>query len=172
MKKKDKFTYKVIDDFLDKNFFNYVKETITYFDFPWRRRESTSLPKKHHDGGYFSYGFFNNFIINSEYHETIIIPILNKLNAKALVAARANFYLHRLFLKKELEYHIDTSFTPYTAILNLTTCDGGTELMVDNKEIFIESKENRIVIFQGQIKHRGIRSSNSDVRYIINLNYF
>ena len=53
-----------------------------------------------------------------------------------------------------------------------STNDGGTEFKFKDKIKFIESQENKIVIFNSNIEHRAVTSKNSDFRYLINFNYF
>ena len=59
-----------------------------------------------------------------------------------------------------------------TAILYLNTCNGGTEIKIDNKIEFIKAEENKILIFDSDIEHRGLVSTDADFRYILNFNYF
>tara|TARA_R100001244_G_C5154388_1_gene130179 strand:+ start:701 stop:1231 length:531 start_codon:yes stop_codon:yes gene_type:complete len=169
----NQFTYHIINNFLEKEFFDFLKNTITYQDFPWRRRpRMTQGHGSESDKGYLTYNFFNDFKTSSELYEQLIIPIMKKLNAKALIEARANLMIRELFISNASNYHTDGTTGNYTAILNLTNCDGGTHLMVDNKELFIQSKENSILIFNPKILHRSVRNNNSEVRYCINLNYY
>ena len=44
-------------------------------------------------------------------------------------------------------------------------------MRIDNEIKFIDSRENRILIFDSDVEHRGVVSNNSDFRYIINFNY-
>jgi len=166
-------SYQIIDNFLEKEFFQKIKNTISNEDFPWRRRSRMTTGKGEEcDHGYFTYCFYNYLKDQSDLYEKIIIPILNKLEAKAVIQARANMNIKQLFLSDFSNYHTDTFTNNKTAILNLTTCDGGTHLMIENKEIFIESVENRMIIFDANILHRSVKHNNCDVRYYINLNYF
>jgi hypothetical protein len=165
--------YKIIDNFLEKDFFQKVKNTISNEDFPWRRRARMTTGKgEESDHGYFTYCFYNYLKDQSDLYENIIIPILNKLEAKAVIQARANMNIKQLFLSDASNYHTDTFTKNKTAILNLTSCDGGTHLMHENNEIFIESVENRMLVFDANILHRSVKHNNCDVRYYINLNYF
>jgi hypothetical protein len=164
--------YIVIDDFLEKEFFFILKSEIEHEEFPWRRRVHCT-PNSKVDKGYFTHSIFNQFKINSPgMYENTLLPILNKLKAKSIIEARVNMFLSEFFLQKYTIYHQDYPFNSNTAILNFTDCDGGTSLKINNKEIKVKSKENRIVIFNSLIKHRTIKPSNSDIRYILNLNYF
>jgi len=95
-----------------------------------------------------------------------------KLKARSIINASVHMFLTEFFLKKSTVYHQDWPYNSTTAILNLTNCDGGTQLKIKNKEIVVESKENRIVIFNTQIKHRTIKNTTAGARYILNMNYF
>ena len=166
-----KLEYKIIDNFLEKEVFLNLKKDVENLEFPWRRRINCT-PNSKIDKGYFTHSIFNDFKINSPMYQNTLIPILNKLKAKSLVEARLNMFLTEFLFQKYTTYHKDYPYDCNTAILNLTDCDGGTQLKIKDKEIEIKSKENRIVIFNSLISHRTIKPSNSDIRYILNLNYF
>lgn len=71
------------------------------------------------------------------------------------------------------QFHVDEDKdTTYTILYNLHDNDGGTEFKINNKIKFIKSEENKIVIFDSSIEHRGKTSKDADFRYIINFNYF
>ena len=59
-----------------------------------------------------------------------------------------------------------------TAIFNFTDSNGGTVLKINDKYEEVLSKENRMLIFKGSIPHTSIKPTNTDRRYILNLNYF
>lgn len=163
--------YKIIDNFCDLEFYKELKILITNEDFPWRRRLK-SVKGDENSLGYFTYNFFNNYEIKSEFYNKFIIPILKKLKANAVVEVRANLNLAPLYLKNKSLYHIDNFEDHFTAVLNLSENGGGTELKVKDKEIFVESKENRIVIFKSNIMHRAVKPETNKVRYVINFNYY
>ena len=78
--------------------------------------------------------------------------------------------INKLF--KTSSWHVDYDYKCKTAILYLNDCDGGTELQINNKTIFVKAEANKIVIFDTDIKHRALTSKNEPVRFIINFNYF
>ena len=119
---------------------------------------------------FFTYSFFNQSKINSEFYEIYIIPILQKLNCKSPIQIRANLNLKNNNGKSG--WHVDYDYLCKTAILYLNTCNGGTELQLKNKKKFIKSEENKIIIFDSNTKHRGIIQTNTLTRYFLNLNYF
>ena len=159
------------NNFLDKDFFQKLQILITStkYDFAWYQIK-TMVVNTTNNLGYFTHSFYNNNTINSNYYSEYITPILNKLNAKAVIEVRSNLF-PSVFFKKS-DFHIDNNFNCKTAILYLNTCDGGTEFKINDKIEFIKSEENKIVIFNSNIEHRAVTSKNADFRYIINFNYF
>ena len=82
--------YNIIDNFLEKNEYEKIKNLILSPEFPWRRKNSLTNNSEGKDIGYFTYSFFSNFRVSSNEFTTHIIPILNKLNAVSIIEARAN----------------------------------------------------------------------------------
>ena len=98
---------------------------------------------------------------------------VDKLKVKSLIEARVNLFLKQLLLNKYTGFHVDyPNYGNYTAILNLTNCDGGTALKINDKIVEIESKKNRMIVFDGSIYHASIKQNTTDARYIINFNFF
>jgi hypothetical protein len=158
---------KEFKNFLPINEFQQLQNLIFFEDFPWRIRKSmTNIDKNI----YFTYSFFNQGNNTSDYYNSLIKPILNKLKYKAVIEARANMFLNKLFNKSG--WHMDYNFESTTAILYLNSCNGGTELKINNKIKFIKSDENKILIFPSKTEHRVCTSTDKDRRYIINFNYF
>lgn len=158
---------KEIKNFLTFEDFKKLQDSILDIDFPWRKRESMTNTD---NNIYFSHSFFNDGLINSEFYITFIKPILNKLNCKAVIEVRANMFLNKLFTKSG--WHIDYDYNNTSSILYLNTCNGGTELKINNKVQFIKAEENKMLIFPSKTYHRVCSSTDSDKRFIINFNYF
>ena len=163
-----KLEYKVIDNFLDEEFYLQLKKSIEDPDFPWRARMSDPYVDK----GYFTHSIFHTYRINSFMYENSLVPILDKLEARSIIKASFHMFLTELFKKNFTEYHQDCPYNCNSAVLNFTNCNGGTQLKIKDKEINIESKENRMVIFNSLINHRTIKHTDSDSRFILNINYF
>ena len=47
-----------------------------------------------------------------------------------------------------------------------------TILKINNKDIKVDSKENRMLIFNSQIKHRQLTQTDTKERMVINYNYY
>jgi|TARA_R100001530_G_scaffold73170_1_gene51598 hypothetical protein len=160
--------YQTHKDFLAIDFFNKIKNLILDQDFPWRKRDR--MTHNANDKMYFNYCFYNYMNSQSAFYQPHIIPILKKLHAEAPIQIRANMFISALF--KASHWHVDYDFKCKTAILYLNDCDGGTELKINNKIIFIKAEANKMLVFDTPISHRVITSKKEPIRYIINFNYF
>jgi hypothetical protein len=159
---------KEIENFLPIEHFKKIQQSIFDLDFPWRIRNYMTTAD---NNIYFTHSFFNDGGVNSDfYYNSLIKPILNKLNYKAVIEVRANMNLNKLFDKSG--WHTDREWNNTTAILYLNNCNGGTELKLNNEIKFVKSKENKILIFPANTQHRGCTSNDCDRRYFINFNYF
>ena len=160
--------YQTHENFLPADLFKKIKDLIMDKDFPWRRRDHMVI--SNNDPIYFTYNFYNDMTVSSEWYTPCIVPIFKKLKATAPVEARANIFISTLF--KRSTWHRDWPLECKTAILYLNTCDGGTELKINDKIISIKAQENKMLIFDTPILHRAVTSSDEPIRYIINFNYY
>lgn len=159
--------YKIIEKFLDTDSFEKIKDIIINQEFPWRRRNHMAGDN---DKMYFTYNFYNDMEVSSGLYKPHILPVLQKLEAVAPIEVRANMSISELY--KVSGWHCDYELQCKSAILYLNSCDGGTELKINDETIFIKSDANKILIFDADVLHRGIASKKEPIRYIINFNYF
>ena len=166
--------YKIIDNFLNKDLFKIFKEEIFNINqTPWYFREAQteySVNDKT-DRGHFTLNFYYDLQHGYTYFDKYLYEIYKKLDIKALVQARANLNLKEDNEKQKLFFHCDNDFACKTAIFYMNTNNGGTVLYEENS-IKIDSIENRILIFDSQIKHASIRQTDEKRRIVININYF
>jgi len=164
--------YKVIDNFLDIEFYRKFRDILYSEELPWFFRSSYTgdIEKTGTESVYFTHNFFNkNTVSSSLLFKEYISPILKKLNAVSLLQVRANLLLDP-GRPTASSFHIDEPCNCKTAILYFTTCDGPT--ILDKKEkIKIDSVENRLLIFDSSIPHSGT-SNKIDRRIVINFNFF
>ena len=163
-----KSMYKIQENFLDTKNFKQIKDVILNSnDFPWYY--SQLVGQKYIPNIYFSYfihTFYDNNSITSS-HIKLIEPFLKKLKVKKLIRAKVNlFYPTSKIIK--FDEHQDTDYKSDAAILYLNNCNGGTIIQKNN---FIESKENRLLKFKGNLLHQSTSCSNKKYRILININY-
>ena len=110
--------------------------------------------------------FYNDNFVNSDFFHHLK-PIIKLLKPLSLIRIKANLnpISHKLI---KFDKHQDQHFKCKAAIYYLNDNDGYT-MIGDNK---IESKANRIVLFNADQEHYGTNSTNCNNRMVINFNYF
>ena len=150
-------------NFLDKEFFKEIQNHMMGSFFPWYSNNNMV----DNDFLFFSHDFFNKGIVQSNYYEKFIVPIIKKLDIKALINVRANFNVKqdRIYTSN---WHSDLTFKAKTAIYYINTCNGKTEF----KNTTVECEENKMIVFDSDEQHRMISQTNELKRIVINFNYF
>ncbi len=168
-------TYKVIDNFLDKEHFYPLHDYLNDLKTPWFYQEQGTVSNKPFDISWFSHTFYTNQQPDTPCYHHFIPNILEKLEVKSLMRVQANLVLKQ---NKPIKtgFHQDTPFAykgSTTAILYINSNDGCT-VVKDKKgnEKNIESVENRILIFPSDTDHASITQTNSEKRIVVNFNYF
>lgn len=155
--------FEIIDNFLTEEEFIQIYNLISSSEFPWFfgkvASESNYFQLTHcfyqndEPTGYFKYLRF----------------LRQKLKMKSLVRIKANINPHT----KELIEHNDAWHIDFpnmtTSILYLNTNDGYTMFETGKK---VNSLENRLVIFDSNIKHTGTTCTDQPGRIVLNMNFF
>jgi hypothetical protein len=156
---------KIIDNFLDEEYFNFLNNEFLSNKFPWYFQKEKVFKN---DGNFqYTHIFFNDNKINSNYFN-LIEPFIPLLNVKSLVKAKLNLTTKDNKIE-QFQFHTDVDFHCNTAVFYLNTNNG--ETIFDNGKK-IESVANRIVIFPSNLKHTGTTHTNTLYRMVLNLNYF
>lgn len=161
----------VIDNFLSKQEFNILYYNIFSKYFPWILAR-IDPPK--YDYTMHNCQFVHMFCGEEGYSKYfhIIDNLCNQIQTcldedVLLVRAKCNITCNVGYDYPGF-YHVDNICPGYTAIYYLNTCNGYTELESGEK---IHSKENRLLIFPMDVKHRGVRSTDTPWRSVINFNF-
>ena len=159
---------KVIDNFLSPQEFAPIKQYMMSADFPWYYNETVDYIDENTN----KFQFVHNFIQLEEGQISnslrALSPLLNKLDMRHLLKLKANCN-PRGDGSNIGNYHIDVGVpTALTAVYYINTNNGGTEFK--NGE-FVKSLENRIVIFDSAMAHRGVSCTDAKVRVLTNINY-
>tara|TARA_B100000131_G_scaffold224717_1_gene216323 strand:- start:899 stop:1396 length:498 start_codon:yes stop_codon:yes gene_type:complete len=154
---------KVIDNFLSEYEFNTLRDYITSTDFPWYFGLVTSDSKIAQ--------FVHTFYVNDA--PTPTWPHISFLRAKLNMAALVRIKVNLNPRTETLQVHRDAFHIDYpditTAVFYLNTCDGYT-LFEDGPKV--NSVENRIVIFDSNMRHTGTSCTDKSGRLVMNINYF
>ena len=168
----------VIDNFLpDSEFYNlqkiFYQDTKLQFHIHRSVAYSTEDSKKHPYWNWYGvHLFYDSMKPSSNYFnlisEVFLTEMRDRCNLIALYRIKANFYPWTETLK-EHNWHTDYNFPHKGALFSINTCDGYTAFEDGTK---VKSVENRMVMFDPQIKHHSTTTTNSMGRYNINFNYF
>ena len=162
--------HKIIDNFLDKNFYKEITRDLKGGDIPWYY-QNTDVPQGGNKNGYFSFCYYFNNRPNTPLFEKHIEPILKKLNSATCVLVKANL-VFRDVNTVDTNYHTDNECShSKTGILYLSNCNAKTILKIKNKKISVDSVENRLLLFDTKIEHKVIYQTDIHKRYVINFNY-
>lgn len=169
--------YKVINNFLEENYFKELQNTFTNNNFAWHYQpRSSDMPDAFdfdfmftHNCYHFKHGVRSNVF---ELLQPLIIKTGITTGKSYLMRAKANLYTNQaenIVHQKHTDYPAETDYK--TAVFNFTTCNGGTIFYIDGKEEFVESVENSIVVFDGPTDHAGVTQTNSNIRVLLNMDF-
>jgi hypothetical protein len=157
---------KIMDDYLLAEEYNNLKASLESDLFPWYYNTQIVEEKNK----LFYYQFVHIFYKDNNINSTafnILEPLIKKLNPYSLIRVKANLRPITQELIKS-ENHTDQRFKCKVAIYYVNNNNGYT--MIENKKV--ESKGNRMVLFNSDKKHYGTNSTNCNNRMVINFNYF
>ena len=167
----------VIDNFLSESHFKFITDQVLNADFPWYFNDHIVGLENRGKGEFqFTHTLMTAQGISpvperethSNYY-SLFIPVLEQLEANKSFRIKANLLSRTLFHRKS-GYHIDIPRIGehQTAIYYLNTNNGWTEFKKGGK---VKSVANRIVIFDSDLKHRGVTCTDEQRRVVINFNY-
>jgi hypothetical protein len=157
----------IYKNFLNKEKLKSFKLELFNKEFPWYYRDKQT--NKKNNTFYFTHCFMKDQKIHSDWYETFIKPIVEKIEATNILEIRANLVVNT-GKKQKSGYHVDFPYLKNkTAILYMNTCNGYT--MFKNKKK-VTSEENKMIIFDGQLEHQGVSQTDTKRRIVINFNYY
>ena len=156
---------KVHENFMNHFLFLKLKETMNNSYFPWFK--SRIVPEI--EDIQLIHTFFEFDKINSEYFE-LLDPCIKSLEAKKLIRVKANLVLKTNEIQ-EHGFHIDNdTYKEFrTAILYINSNNGYTRFEKKNKKI--KSEENKLIDFNGYLRHTGSSCTNAPYRIVVNFVY-
>ena len=154
---------KIIDNFLDKEFFLQLQNLILGEHFSWFFNDY-KVYKNDND-----FQFVHTVVKESKTTSNFIKymnPILNKLNAQKTVKVKLNLQTKKDKIYNHM-FHIDVPNVT-TSIFYINNNNGKT-IFKNGEEI--SSVENRMVIFNSNLEHTGTSHTDTKRRVLINFNY-
>ena len=162
---------KVLDNFLPQDQFKPIQDFFLSGELVWLWTNSIAGENDSLDNYQFIHQFFNvrNPYLEIKYspYSNYLKPILLKLAPMYMLRVKANLR-PRTNLHHKANWHTDLNIHSLTAIYYINSNNGYTEF--ESGEI-INTVENRIVIFNSDLKHRGVSCTDQKRRIVLNINY-
>jgi len=165
--------YEVIDNAIDEQYFLPLESFLLSHVVPWNYCQDVSghkksvFPQMMFTYIIYSYTLGDHFVIVNDAYN-LIRPVLSYLKPKSLIRIKANMYPNQGCFHNHPD-HVDYEFSHKSAILYLNNNDGFTVLHDGTK---IESKRNRLLLFDGSKPHHSTNCTDDWRRININFNYF
>ena len=144
---------KIIKNFLDKDSFIKINELLLSSNFPWFYQSKVSSEKDTSDNFFFCHNLYKDSQRQSLFFDSVLLPILKKLNCNELLRAKINCYTKNN-KKIKTNFHADSPAS-HTVFKN------------KNK---IHSIENQMLIFDGKLEHCSVAQTDEKIRVNININ--
>tara|TARA_B100001996_G_scaffold93874_1_gene70152 strand:+ start:1268 stop:1747 length:480 start_codon:yes stop_codon:yes gene_type:complete len=156
--------YELIDNFLSEEEFKVIRDIFMGMEIAWNCIDGVVMPS---DGQIqFVHLLYQNYQPQSPYWNQLR-PIFTKLDPVAFARAKCNLNM-KTPEPVPHSFHSDVDDC-ITAIYYINTNNGYTEFENGMK---FDSVENRILVFNSNEKHRGVTSTDTAKRVLINLNYY
>lgn len=165
--------YKIIDNFLPENEFTTIKDHMLGAWIEWAFNSwVVAYPDSELSKDPYDFQFTHTFYYQGEPRSQwikFIDPILQKINPSAIVRIKANLQPRTEKIKTH-QYHLDhDNFDGKIAIFYVNTNNGYTIFEDGTK---IDSIENRLVVFNGNVLHTGTTCTDQKVRCLINFMFY
>jgi hypothetical protein len=164
----------IINNLLDTEDFNRIKNTLFDANFPWFYHSSVAYDQRNFenfDDPYnfqFVHSFYNGFAPNSNFID-LLSPILEMMKVNAIIKIKANL-ITRTDKIVEHQMHTDVNdICCKTSIFYINTCNGYTKF---EDGTIINSEENKLITFDSSIKHTGTSCTDEKCRIVLNFNYY
>jgi hypothetical protein len=177
---------RIVDDFLPRGDYLQIKEhLIDKPDIPYSFYEGKVYGKdanKNLQDSHMCHAFYH---LNRFPHEPVttqylglMLPIIARCRVLAIHRIKANLETYSGSEPYESEYHVDweneenIKSNMQAAIYYVNTNNGYTNFKDGEEVRKVESVANRMVFFDAELPHRGVSSTDTRYRSVINFNWF
>ena len=159
---------KVVDDFLPKDEFDFIRNNVFNQQFPlYLQDEIVDNEKRCITHINFSHNIYANNVSLSPFFDTVNQLLFSKLDMRSLIRSKINCY-PRTDKIIQHTWHIDFEYEHKGILYYLNTCDGETRFKGENS---VKSKENRAVFFNPSKLHASTSCTDDKCRWSIIANY-
>lgn len=157
----------VINNFLPENIFKDIQSIMMGPNMSWYYQEKSTKESNTEEDFIFTHIFYGENSQPSELFQRIIHPILGRINFNYLIRARGRLMTKRDKLIPQ-PFHQDLPTKHIVALFSINTNNGHT-LFEDGTKQY--SKENTLLLFDGELKHATVPQTDKSVRININFNF-
>ncbi len=176
---------KIIDNFLDLNYFEFLKNLVESSDQPWYFQSKLSLDTdiSNRDFGFNFWIFRENSFTDtnlSKFFSGLILKIMSESQSRNILRSRLDMTLKSGDNFHMYSPHVDYQIPHLTAIFYFTDSDGETVIFDSkhfegkkNLKVFkkIIPKQNRLLLFDGEYLHTGHSPVKYERRILLNCNF-
>ena len=160
--------YTVTDNFLPEDLFNEIKDIMMVGGhLEWYYNSFVGYKEDENEHFQFTHKIYMDNEPRSNFYH-VLKPVIDIINPKSLIRIKANLSPRAASIQEQA-WHTDVDYDCKTAVLYMNDNNGYTIFEDGTK---VESKANRFVEFDSQLKHSGTTHTDSKVRVVINFNYF
>jgi hypothetical protein len=156
--------FKIKENFLDQKTLGAIKKEIELI--PWYYSSHTAATIDVSNFFFFHLLYANGKVQSDRYFNSLLLPVLGKIDFQYLHRAKLNLYTKQE-KKIKTQYHRDEDIPHTVYLFSLNTNNGYTEFKNGEK---IQSKENTMAIFSGDLEHRSINQTDENTRINLNIN--
>jgi len=164
--------YKEIRNYLNQKKFILIKSFFSGENMAWfyNKEQTYNDGSESADSSFFTHRIqYNDKIETSPFIYQLIEPIIKKIKPRKILRIKANLLINRR-IQTACNFHVDDGAKHKVAIYYINTNNGFTLLdPIKRKEVKCE--ENKLLIFDGKIKHSAVAQTDTDQRLVINFNY-
>lgn len=163
--------YKIIDNFLPLPEFNEIKKKMLGSTIEWSYNPFVITPTDD-TTNFYDFQFTHTFYHKCQPHShniNLLDPILQILNPSAIVRIKANLQSRTEKIYTH-PYHLDHNFFDGKVSIFYVNSNNGYTILEDGTKI--DSIENRLLTFDGNILHTGTTCTDQKIRCVINFVYY
>ena len=161
----------VSDNFIkEKNIFKGMKDLLMSNDFPYYYNNTVG-DKEDTSDFYFSHRLYDNNQQTSDFFNKIVPPILDRLEFEKLYRAKVNCYTKKhkhIPTKMHTDLKVNKVPLQHTVALFSINNNNGYTFFENGDKVL--SKENQLILFNGDIKHCSVAQTDKSIRINININ--
>jgi len=162
----------IIDNYLEPTMYKNISDFLKSNKTNWFLSSFDTQNFTNNKNGFFEHFFYDNNQPSCPKFFDLILPILKKLKVTAPIKVRANLSLRDIDTV-ESGWHMDGYHSAATTgILYFTSCNGKTVVKTKDGDVFVDSVENRMLLFPQKTEHKIVYQTDVHERYLINFNFF